>query len=422
MTSNIKDALTLLETREQRAIKQKTLLKQGIPLVVIRANYPGTHKLNTHTTIVVSLLAHEITQRYSIVHKEISCTEEGLITYLLIDEDPYKIKQQMIKLEENHPLGRLSDIDIITQDKILSRHDSQQPPRRCYLCNDNAHICSRSQKHSIDEIQTYFKNKIETFCQNKISTMVYFSLISELCLHPKFGLVTPYTNGSHDDMDFELFITSALTICPYFDKVALIPIVDDYQHMFQELRVLGLQIEEAMFNSTNQVNTHKGAIFLFLLLIMGLRLGPDIKDSIQRLSQSLTQDFQDIKDKHQLTHGEIIYQELGIKGVKGFALSGFDSLFEIYVPFYQQCEHDPQLKTLLKIMSHCEDTTIIHRKDLNTLHWLQTQANNVLNNQLSILKLDQQCQHNNLSPGGSADILSLVIYLDILKNKEERSI
>ena len=127
MTSNIKDALTLLETREQRAIKQKALLKQGIPLVVIRANYPGTHKLNTHTTIIVSLLAHEITQHYSIVHKEISCTEEGLITYLLIDEDPYKIKQQMIKLEENHPLGRLSDIDIITQDKILSRHDSQQP-------------------------------------------------------------------------------------------------------------------------------------------------------------------------------------------------------------------------------------------------------------------------------------------------------
>lgn len=36
----------------------------------------------------------------------------------------------------------------------------------------------------------------------------------ELNLHPKFGLVTPYSNGSHDDMNYELMKEAQEVIIP----------------------------------------------------------------------------------------------------------------------------------------------------------------------------------------------------------------
>ena len=39
-------------------------------------------------------------------------------------------------------------------------------------------------------------------------------MIKELDLHPKFGLVTPISNGSHKDMNYKLMIKARMLLCP----------------------------------------------------------------------------------------------------------------------------------------------------------------------------------------------------------------
>lgn len=73
-----------------------------------------------------------------------------------------KLKQFCIDIEDNHPLGRLWDIDVIdpTTQQSLSRAQFEQRPRQCLVCDEVAKICGRAKRHSLDEIFTAIQNKI----------------------------------------------------------------------------------------------------------------------------------------------------------------------------------------------------------------------------------------------------------------------
>ncbi|MWN06181.1 citrate lyase holo-[acyl-carrier protein] synthase [Gilliamella sp. Pas-s95] len=75
------------------------------------------------------------------------------------------LKQCCIDIEDNHPLGRLWDIDVIdpiTQQSI-SRAKFDHQSRQCLICQDIAKICSRSKKHTIDEIFSAIENKMKDY-------------------------------------------------------------------------------------------------------------------------------------------------------------------------------------------------------------------------------------------------------------------
>ena len=58
------------------------------------------------------------------------------------------LKRMAVRLEYRHPLGRLADIDILTQTgESLSRADLGLPPRRCFLCDAPAMLCRRRKQH-----------------------------------------------------------------------------------------------------------------------------------------------------------------------------------------------------------------------------------------------------------------------------------
>ena len=76
-------------------------------------------------------------------------------------------------------------------------------------------------------------------------------------------------------------------------------------------------------------------------------------------------------------------------------------------------------------MSEVEDSTIVYRKDIDTLRWVQNSAKELLliggvnttEGQIKIKELEDEYIKNNISPGGCADLLAVSIFLMEIKDK-----
>ncbi len=90
------------------------------------------------------------------------------------------------------------------------------------------------------------------------------ALLYEVSVSPKPGLVDRFNNGSHHDMDFYSFVDSSVALIPHFKSMLRIGIetaMETPEKTFRKLQYEGMNAESAMFNETQNVNTHKGAIF-----------------------------------------------------------------------------------------------------------------------------------------------------------------
>lgn len=159
----------ILLAREKRVEFQELLLKKfNIPLLVMKVNYPGVNKENEITTGMVEkldIILSDIFQ-YQIVFKIYTITAEGPILIMCIDKEAFEIKNIAVDIENKHILGRCVDIDIYTVDgKAISRRQLGYKPRKCYLCEEEAHICARSRKHSEEEIIRYIRSKYIKYLQ-----------------------------------------------------------------------------------------------------------------------------------------------------------------------------------------------------------------------------------------------------------------
>ena len=65
------------------------------------------------------------------------------------------------------------------------------PLRKCYLCDLPAFVCQKNKTHTQDELEFYYLNKVRSYFNNIAEEMIKSSIITELNLDPKFGLVTP---------------------------------------------------------------------------------------------------------------------------------------------------------------------------------------------------------------------------------------
>lgn len=159
------DPMDILDARENRAYLQEDLIKKfNLPLIIIRANYPGIDKNNKITKYIVETIYNIILLRISSTSTEKINSFEGNIYLLSVDISPLELKKIAIDIETNHPLGRLVDIDILDlNNHTLSRTDLGYPPRSCFICSDLAHNCVRSKKHSLKEILKYIENIVSNF-------------------------------------------------------------------------------------------------------------------------------------------------------------------------------------------------------------------------------------------------------------------
>lgn len=280
----------------------------------------------------------------------------------------------------------------------------------------------------------------------KISIMAYEALLEEVNLSPKPGLVDRLNNGSHQDMTIETFYSSANAIAPYFTNYIQI----GYEHkgtpleLFDKMRFEGAKAEKEMMRATKNINTHKGANFSFAVILGALGkyeqtfLGEvysmkDIHlvlDYTSKMCEGLaSRDFLDLNQKKSLSNGEKLYLKTGITGIRGEAESGYASLEKVLLPqllAYKELTRDERnLRGFIDLMSAVEDSNIYHRGGLEGIQFLKKEALLIKEKDLTyeeliteMSELDQKMIKKNLSPGGSADLLSLGIFLfSLLENK-----
>lgn len=270
----------------------------------------------------------------------------------------------------------------------------------------------------------------------KLGELATEAMIYEVSCFPSFGLVSPISSGSHTDMDYYTFIDSTTTLNRYFLEMASAGYSNDpINKIFSNVRKIGEKAEKAMYSKTNGINTHKGMIF-----VLGLGITASSKilydkgnfDDISKLIKNMTSgivegELKNLNIKANLTHGEKIFLEYGISGVRGEAEMGFPTVFNYALNLYDSTKELGQnnrlVQTLLGIMSQCKDTTILHRHDYDTLLNLQKNSKNLINlggfnnldNISKINNLNYHNEKNKISPGGCADLLALTIFFSKLK-------
>lgn len=277
-----------------------------------------------------------------------------------------------------------------------------------------------------------------------IGHLASMALQAELDTTPKPGLVDRNDNGAHRDMDHALMQRSIQALHPYFVRLAQLGFTDK-QPCHDEIVNIGIEAEREMFKATGGVNTHKGALFSIGLAAVALageafcritqaeRCGTmaynDVNSKqIQSLSNSIASLARLFPDTNG-THGSKAKANNILKGALDNAREGYTQLFKAWLPFYidRIAEGDNYAlhKTLLRIMCDLDDTNIVYRTSIETMKEVKTEARQMLDTSRNIVNFEAALQamntdyiHRNISPGGSADMLSLVVFLSCVVRKQ----
>ncbi|OOF80396.1 triphosphoribosyl-dephospho-CoA synthase CitG [Rodentibacter caecimuris] len=439
----------LLNAREARALLQQQLLaKYQLPLLSVTLTAIGEVKKNPLLDYVFEKVLEKLTalfaqRKWQPAEKIVRILDSGHEAFFVLPVEAMELKQAMIELEESASLARLWDLDVFdVTGRLLSRSDFNIASRACLICSENAKNCTRSRKHQLNEILLEMQQLAQAYhFAEQISEKVYQALLQEARLSPKPGLVDAITNGAHKDMDLQTFEQSALALKPFFMDFVLKGIETaalSENQVLPHIRPLGLLAEQAMFRATQNINTHKGAIFSFGLICAAIgRLAklahfkPNALifsvDSICALSakfaQDLSKELEHYPEHLPITAGVRLYRQYGLTGARGEAENGFHQIQALLpiIDEYHQLEWEHRLLiALLHLMAKNPDTNVVHRGGLEALQFVQQSAVDLLQNQSlaldktkltqALLKFDSACIVRNLSPGGSADLLALLIF------------
>lgn len=160
----------LLEAREYRADHQKELIEEyKLPLISFTINIPGPIKKTTESSIIFQAGCKEVVKKLKdagllLEHFETNEPNSGYESYFVVKTTERTLKALMLEIESEHPLGRLFDLDVIGTDGIpISREKFGRSKRKCLVCEDEAHICSRSRKHSIEALTDKIRSMVDSY-------------------------------------------------------------------------------------------------------------------------------------------------------------------------------------------------------------------------------------------------------------------
>ncbi len=108
---------------------------------------------------------------------------------------------------------------------------------------------------------------------------------------------------------------------------------------------------------------------------------------------------------------------------------GFPVIFDVALNTYDGCydlnENDRLVQTLITIMQYLEDSTILYRHDADVLKKVQGLSKYIIeiggmyseNGRKNIDSISKQFEAENISPGGSADLLACTVFLSKVKKE-----
>lgn len=259
--------------------------------------------------------------------------------------------------------------------------------------------------------------------------------LASLCLklevetYPKPGLVSHVDNGAHRDMNAALLCLSAETLMPFFGELAA---AGAEGAGMDRLRAIGVAAERAMLVATDGVNTHRGAIFGLGLLCAaaGYRSAVGVRRSLGRLvSERWGHDI--LSGPVSLrSHGAVASRRYGAGGARAEAARGFPSVYDIALPALQAARtlapHDEEaarIQTCMMLIADVTDTNLLHRGGAEGLRFAQASASAFLAGggvgypawRGPAVGIHHAFVSRNLSPGGSADLLAMALFVDRLE-------
>lgn len=240
----------------------------------------------------------------------------------------------------------------------------------------------------------------------------------ELDTTPKPGLVDRRDNGAHKDMDYALMSKSISALRPYLTRLAVESAKDIDPAKIKEI---GIEAEKAMLKATSGVNTHKGALFCIGLSVaaascLACSTGAVEAYSFKELVSRAASEIPSARG----THGAEAKRSFKVGGALENARAAYPELFTDWLPYYRSLEGDPFRchKTLLHIMTTLDDTNILHRRGAEGLAHAEAEAARLLEDfsESGLSSLNKDFIRENISPGGSADMLSLTIFIESIIN------
>lgn len=240
----------------------------------------------------------------------------------------------------------------------------------------------------------------------------------ELDTTPKPGLVDRRDNGAHKDMDYALMSKSISALRPYLTRLALESAKDIDPAKIKEI---GIEAEKAMLKATGGVNTHKGALFCIGLSVaaascLACSTGAVEAYSFKELVSRAASEIPSARG----THGAEAKRSFKAVGALENARAAYPELFVDWLPYYRSLEGDPFRchKTLLHIMTTLDDTNILHRRGAEGLAHAEAEAARLLEDfsESGLSSMNKDFIRENISPGGSADMLSLTIFINSIIN------
>lgn len=240
----------------------------------------------------------------------------------------------------------------------------------------------------------------------------------ELDTTPKPGLVDRQDNGAHKDMDYALMSKSISALRPYLTRLAVESAKDIDP---AKIREIGIEAEKAMLKATGGVNTHKGALFCIGLSVAAASCLACSTRAVEAYSfkELVSRAASEIPSARG-THGAEAKRSFKAVGALENARAAYPELFTDWLPYYRSLEGDPFRchKTLLHIMTTLDDTNILHRRGAEGLAHAEAEAARLLEDfsESGLSSLNKDFIRENISPGGSADMLSLTIFIESIIN------
>lgn len=441
----------MLEARDRRAARQRELLTQyRRPLVWFTMNIAGPMKtsplIRRGFEVGCTLLEGQLARVKALcLHREQYHESTGSEACFVADLDPVVLKRLTVELEENCEFGRLFDMDVLDPSgQKLDREALGLGERRCLICGGPARVCARSRAHTVEELQwkteELLRQALEKRDAQKAAELACRALLCEVATTPKPGLVDRRNSGSHQDMDFFTFMSSTAALWPYFEQCAHIgqdTAGFSPEDTFAALSGPAKLAENAMLCATSGVNTHKGAIFTIGTLCGALGRLPREKwrkpeavlSEAAAMAKGLVErELAGLTEESARTVGEKLYLRHGITGVRGQLEAGLPAVQNVGLSVLERgleqgkSLNDAGCAALLAILAAETDTNMIARGGLAVQRETAAQVSRLLEQepypgQQTLEALDDRFIQENLSPGGSADLLAVCYLLHFLRTE-----
>ena len=275
----------------------------------------------------------------------------------------------------------------------------------------------------------------------KVGQYLTQAILLEVSTHPKPGLVTRLSNGAHKDMSIFTFMMSSAVLSKAFNDLQDIGQAHrgTLAELFCKLRSYGIGAEAELLRVTKGVNTQRGILFAGGIVsavsgyAMNMGLSRDaLLPMIKEMAAGLVAKELKNLDHAAMTAGEKLYYKYGITGIRGEVENGFPSVVNYGLPALEDAFNkgatinDALVHALISLMTVVEDSNVIWRTDYDTLLEVQRIAKNILSlgsvftekGRMAIAETERYFLQRRISPGGSADLLSVTITLYLLEHKE----